>query len=62
MSKQKPADDKKAVTISARVTAAEFAELEQRAADDDRTVSYLVAKAVREWLARPEVRARKPQR
>jgi predicted transcriptional regulator len=52
MAKPKPDAEKKGATISARVTDAEFATLQQIAQDDDRTVSYIVAKAVREFLDR----------
>lgn len=43
-------------TISIRVDAETKAALERAAAEDDRTVSYLVQKIIREWLktAKPE--------
>jgi predicted transcriptional regulator len=52
MPTRKPTEEKKSATVSTRVAATELAELEQMAQADDRTVSYLIAKAIREFLER----------
>jgi predicted transcriptional regulator len=52
MPRQKPEADKRSETVSARVSESEFAELQRIAEDDDRTVSYVAAKAIREFLER----------
>jgi predicted transcriptional regulator len=52
MPRQKQEADKRSETVSARVSASEFAELQRIAEEDDRTVSYVAAKAIREFLER----------
>lgn len=59
MAKAKP-DEKRAVTVSTRVTQGESDHIDALADADDRTAAYIIAKAIREYLARhPLPRPRK---
>jgi predicted transcriptional regulator len=52
MPRQKPDEEKRSMHVSARITRTEYDALVEMAEQDDRTESYLVAKAIREFLER----------
>lgn len=52
MPRKKTEEEKRSMTVSARITQAEYDELVRLSEEDDRTESYLVAKALREYLER----------
>lgn len=52
MPRKKAEDEKRSMTVSARITPAEYDELVRLSEEDDRTESYIVAKALREYLER----------
>jgi predicted transcriptional regulator len=60
MSKRKAKDEKRDEYVAARITKSESDELERIAAAEDRTLSYVVAKAIREFLERRGALKRKP--
>lgn len=50
MPRQKPSEDVKKHNAGTRLTDAAMTELEQIAMAEDRTISYLIERAVREYL------------
>jgi predicted transcriptional regulator len=52
MGRPKTEGEKRGKTVSAKITETELAQLERIAQADERTLSYVVGKALREFLTR----------